>query len=456
MTAAVTTGSGAAFPADFAWGAATAAYQIEGAAREDGRSPSIWDSFSRTPGKVHNGDTGDVACDHYHRWREDVALIRTLGLNAYRFSVAWPRIQPGGSGAINVAGLDWYDQLVDTLLEAGIQPWATLYHWDLPQALQDQGGWENPATVDAFVEYAARVSARLGDRVKHWITINEPWCAAFLGNYTGEHAPGRQDATTALRVAHALLLAHGRAVPVVRANSPGAQVGISLNVTSVSSASDADADQAAARRFDGFLNRWFLDPLYGRGYPADMLEHYGGRFALNGRAATDLATIAVPTDFLGVNYYNPHSIVADPGDALLGAVSRRPAQAAVTQMGWVVAPTSLFDLLRDLSARYPLGSLAVTENGAAYADPAPSGGRVADADRTRYLVDHVAAAERAVAAGVPLRGYFAWSLLDNFEWAWGYSRRFGIVHVDFQTQQRTLKDSARWYRDYLRARVFEG
>jgi beta-glucosidase len=442
--------------ADFAWGAATAAYQIEGGVDEDGRGPSIWDHFSHTPGKVHNDDTGDVACDHYHRWREDVALMRRLGLNAYRFSIAWPRVQPLGTGPVNAAGLDWYDRLVDALLEAGIQPWATLYHWDLPQALQDQGGWDNPATVDAFVGYAAAVTSRLGDRVKRWITFNEPWCSAFLGHYTGEHAPGQRDAATALRVAHALLLAHGRAVPVVRANCPGAKVGISLNVTSVLPATDALADQAAARRYDGFLNRWFLDPLYGRGYPKDMLAHYGGMSYLtflDSASEADMRSIAVPTDFLGVNYYNPHRVVADETDALLGASARRPPRAAVTQMGWVVRPASLFDLLRDLAAEYPVGSLAVTENGAAYPDPSPRGGRVADGDRTQYLVEHVAAAERAVAAGVPLCGYFAWSLLDNFEWAWGYSRRFGIIHVDFHTQRRTMKDSAHWYLEFIKNSV---
>ncbi|HLZ26681.1 MAG TPA: GH1 family beta-glucosidase [Chloroflexota bacterium] len=438
---------------DFAWGAATAAYQIEGGVDEDGRGPSIWDHFSHTPGKVHNDETGDVACDHYHRWREDVALMRRMGLNAYRFSIAWPRVLPLGAGAINPAGLDWYDRLVDALLEAGIQPWATLYHWDLPQALQDQGGWANPATVDAFVDYTAAVTTRLGDRVKRWVTFNEPWCSAFLGHYTGEHAPGLHDAGLALRVAHALLLAHGRAVPVVRANSPGARVGITLNVTSVLPATDTLADQAAARRYDGFLNRWFLDPLYGRGYPKDMLAHYGGMSYLtflDSASEADMRSIAVPTDFLGVNYYNPHRVVADETDALLGAAARRPPLAAVTQMGWVVQPASLFDLLRDLAAEYPVGSLAVTENGAAYPDPTPRGGRVPDSDRTRYLVEHVAAAVRAVTAGVPLCGYFAWSLLDNFEWAWGYSRRFGIIHVDFRTQQRTLKDSARWYSGYLK------
>src|SRR5215212_5310943 len=330
-------------PPDFLWGAATASYQIEGAAHEDGRGESIWDRFSRTPGKVRDGDTGDVACDHYHRWPEDVALMRELGLGAYRFSIAWPRVLPDGTGDVNTAGLDWYERLVDALLAAGIQPWTTLYHWDLPQSLQDRGGWANPQTVDAFVRYAAVVARRLGDRVAGWITHNEPWVAAFVGHYQGRHAPGLTDLGTALQVAHHLLLSHGRAVPVLCSASSGVPVGITLNLNTVRSASSDPDDQAAARRDDGYLNRWFLDPLFGRGYPADMVELYGG--LMPDVRPDELAEIAAPLDFLGINNYFPSYVRAPeraPGREL-GFEQLGPAELAargfeITEMGWPVAP----------------------------------------------------------------------------------------------------------------------
>ncbi len=438
-----------AFPAGFVWGAATASYQIEGAAREGGRGESIWDRFSHTPGKIVNGDTGDVACDHYHRWREDVALMRSLNLQAYRFSVAWPRIIPEGRGRINAIGLAFYDHLVDALLDAGITPWVTLYHWDLPQPLEDAGGWPNRATADAFAEYVDAITRRLGDRVRNWITLNEPWCSAFLGYHLGVHAPGRQDLRDALAAVHTLLLAHGTAVPIIRRNSPGAQVGITLNPAQVYPASESDADRAAAHRYDGYVNRWFLDPLYGRGYPVDLLEWYGARAPEV--AAGDLPTIAAPTDFLGVNYYSPSFIRDDPADAFLGVVDAGLAGAEQTEMGWIVYPPGLRDLLVRLASDYPTGPLYVTENGAAYPDPAPRDGRVADPERTRYYASHLAAALAAIEQGVPLRGYFAWSLLDNFEWAFGYTRRFGITYVDYATQERTIKDSGRWYRQVAAA-----
>jgi beta-glucosidase len=435
------------FPSNFVWGVATAAYQIEGAVNEDGRGTSIWDTFSRTPGKVLNGDTGDVACDHYHRWREDLALLRDLGVGAYRFSIAWPRILPTGSGTPNAAGLDWYERLVEALLESGIQPWATLYHWDLPQPLEDTGGWPQRATVDAFATYAEVVARRLGDRVHTWITLNEPWCSAFLGYHTGEHAPGRRDPRLGLAASHTLLLAHGRAVEVVRSHSPGARVGIVLNPTHVEPASDDAADMAAARRVDGYHNRWFLDPLYGRGYPADMLDHFADHFAPP--PVEDLATIAAPTDFLGVNYYRPTVARADPTDTFLGAASVQRADEVVTQMDWIVRPSGLRQLLQRLDRDYPVRSLAVTENGAAYADTPPIDGRLHDPERTRYIAEHVAAVGQAVEDGVPVTAYFAWSLLDNFEWAQGFSNRFGLVYVDYATQRRILKDSGRWYRDLI-------
>jgi beta-glucosidase len=436
-----------AFPANFVWGAATAAYQIEGAAQEDGRGTSIWDTFSHTPGKVRNGDTGDVACDHYHRWPEDIAILSELGVGAYRFSVAWPRIVPDGGQTPNAAGLDWYERLVDALLERGIEPWPTLYHWDLPQPLEDAGGWPERATADAFARYTEAIGRRLGDRVRTWITLNEPWCSAFLGYHTGEHAPGWRDARRALGASHTLLLAHGRAVEILRAVSPGSRVGITLNPTHVEAATEDEADAAAARRADGFHNRWFLDPLYGRGYPADMLELFSAHFAAP--SAEDLATIAAPTDFLGVNFYRPTTVRADPADAFLGVRSVQRPDEAVTQMNWIVRPASLTELLRRLHRDYPVESIAVTENGAAYADPPAVDGQLHDPERTRYIAQHVDAVGEAISQGVPVTGYFVWSLLDNFEWAQGYYNRFGVVHVDFTTQERTLKDSGRWYRSLI-------
>lgn len=445
------TEAAAHLPNGFVWGAATASYQIEGAAREDGRGESIWDRFSSTPGKTANSDTGDVACDHYHRWQDDIQLMRSLGLHAYRFSIAWPRIVPDGRGQVNEAGLAFYDRLVDGLLEAGITPWVTLYHWDLPQVLEDEGGWPNRATADAFAAYTDVVTRRLGDRVKHWITLNEPWCSAFLGYHNGHHAPGRTNFKDALQALHTLLLAHGQAVPIIRRNSPDAQVGITLNLAQVYSTTDSAADQAAARRYDGYFNRWFLDPLYGRGYPYDMLALYG-----NNAPATDPAdfpVIAAPTDFLGLNYYSPTFVHNDPDAAFLQVGHTRRDDLQYTAMDWAVYPQGLYDLLVRVPRDYPTGPLYITENGAAYPDQVSQNGeaRVHDPDRTRYYAEHLQAAQRAIGNGVPLQGYFAWSLMDNFEWAFGYTRRFGITYVDYDTQQRTLKDSGRWYKQVIAA-----
>ena len=432
------------FPENFVWGAATAAYQIEGAANEDGRGESIWDRFSHTPGKVVNGDTGDVACDHYHRWKEDLALLTALNLSAYRFSIAWPRILPTGRGPVNEAGLAFYDRLVDGLLAAGITPWATLYHWDLPQPLEDAGGWLNRATADAFAEYVDVVSRRLGDRVKNWITLNEPWCSAYLGYWLGIHAPGRTSFADAVRSTHPLLLAHGKATRILRQNVPDGRIGIVLNPFSVYPATDSAADQAAAQRYDGFANRWFLDPLYGRGYPEDMLALYGPELA-PAVAPGDLDLIAAPTDFLGVNYYTPSFVRDAPEQAPLRGGDAPAPPDEQTAMGWAVYPQGFTDLLVRLARDYPTGPLYVTENGAAYPDEPAADGRVADPLRTSYYTRHLAAARAAIEAGAPLQGYFAWSLMDNFEWAFGYTRRFGLVYVDFATQQRTIKDSGRWY-----------
>jgi beta-glucosidase len=440
------------FPERFVWGAATSSFQIEGATAEDGRGPSIWDTFCRQPGAVKGGDHGDVACDHYHRYPADVALMAALGLRAYRFSVAWPRIFPAGVGDAPLeAGLGFYDRLVDTLLAAGITPWVTLYHWDLPQPLEDQGGWAARGTVDAFVRYADVVTRRLGDRVRHWITHNEPWCVAILGYQTGLHAPGRRDPPAALAAAHHVLLSHGLAVPAIRANCPGAQVGITLNLAPAVSASDSPADRLATRRFDGHFNRWFLDPLHGRGYPEDQVEHYRERGWLPAGPppfllAEDLDRIATPTDFLGINYYSRAVIRSDQVPEAENAPRTVPAPPPerCTDIGWEVWPDGLYDLLTRLAREYPQ-PLFVTENGAAYHTGPSADGEIHDEARVAYLAGHLAAARRALRDGVDLRGYFAWSLLDNFEWQEGYSQRFGLVWVDYATQRRVPKDSARWY-----------
>ncbi len=435
------------FPKGFLWGAATASYQIEGAVAEDGRLPSIWDTFSRTPGCVTNGDTGDVACDHYHRYREDAALIAELGVHAYRFSIAWPRVLPLGVGAVNEAGLDFYSRLVDALLENRVTPHLTLYHWDLPQALQDQGGWANRATVDAFVSFADVVSKRLADRVPFWTTLNEPWCSAFLGNLTGEHAPGLHDLQTAVQASHHLMLAHGKAVGVLRANG-AQQVGIVLNPTHVEAATATPADRAAAWRHDGYINRWWLDPLFRGSYPMDMLEWMGEPEIQSG----DMELINKPIDFLGVNYYQ-RSVIAEGDDPVLKTRSLHP-DGEYTAQDWEVYPPGLYHMLTRIAREYEVPPLYVTENGAAYDDVLVDG-RVHDEKRRAYLQGHFEQALRAINDGVDLRGYFAWSLMDNFEWAWGYAKRFGIIYVDYATQQRTMKDSALWYQQVIRNNGWE-
>jgi beta-glucosidase len=440
MPATATT---AGFPANFAWGTATAAYQIEGAARADGKGESIWDRFTRVPGAIHQGETGDVACDHYHRWRADVELMAELGLNAYRFSISWPRVVPMGRGAVNTAGLDFYDALVDALLERGIAPYVTLYHWDLPQALEDRGGWRNRDTALAFAEYAGVVAHRLGDRVRHWITLNEPQVAVYLGHVTGEMAPGVRDLSLWAPVAHHLLLAHGVAVPILRAASAAdAQVGITLNLAPFEPASASEDDRNAARFVDGLFNRWFLDPIFRGGYPPEV-------FALLAQPAgmvqaDDMATIAAPLDFLGVNYYTRFMIRAGVGGEHALPVLVPETGPGLTEMGWFVYPTGLYDLLLRLRDEYAPARMFITENGAAYPDLIAADGAVHDPERVAYLRAHFAQAQRAIADGVPLLGYFVWSLMDNFEWALGYSKRFGIYYVDYQTQQRILKDSGRY------------
>ncbi|MFF4943427.1 GH1 family beta-glucosidase [Streptomyces rubiginosohelvolus] len=436
-----------ALPADFTWGVATAAYQIEGAVAEDGRSPSIWDTFSHTPGKVDGGDTGDIACDHYHRVPEDIGLIKQLGADAYRFSVAWPRVVPGGDGPVNKAGLDFYDRLVDGLLEAGVTPFATLYHWDLPQVLQDRGGWTVRETSEHFAAYASQVVERLGDRVKDWATLNEPLCSAWIGHLEGRMAPGLTDLTAAVRASYHLHLGHGLAVQAIRAASSDARVGIVNNLSPIEPASTSEADLAAARRADGHINRWWLDPILGRGYPQDMVEEYGVELPLQ---PGDLETIAAPLDWLGLNYYFRQIVTADPDGTAPHARQVSVPGARLTHMDWEVHAEGLEQLLLRLTEEYGVGRIYVTENGSAYEDVVAADGSVHDPERVRYLEEHLAACARAVAKGAPLAGYFAWSLMDNFEWAYGYDKRFGLVHVDYATQRRTVKSSGLRYAELVR------
>lgn len=441
------------FPPNFVWGAATASYQIEGAWQADGKGESIWDRFSHTPGKVANGDTGDVACDHYHRWREDIGLMQALGLNAYRFSISWPRVLPNGRGPANAAGLDFYDQLVDGLLAAGIQPYATLYHWDLPQALQERGGWSNRDVAGWFSDYADLVSRRLGDRVQHWITHNEPWVVAFLGELFGMHAPGNRDLRRALLVSHHLLLSHGLALEPLRANAGAAShLGITLDFHPTYPASDRAEDEAAARRQDGFLNRWFADPLLRGSYPEDTVELFGAHMVEP--QAGDMAIIRRPIDFLGINYYTRVVCRAD-GEAPFHA-AQVPQPGEHTEMGWEVYPEGLYDLLTRLHTDYAPKALYITENGAAFADSLSATGQIEDSRRTAYLREHFSQAQRAIGAGVPLRGYFVWSLLDNFEWSHGYGKRFGLIYVDYATQARTIKQSGHWFSQVTRRNGVDG
>ncbi|MGH1564098.1 GH1 family beta-glucosidase [Mumia sp. DW29H23] len=446
-----------AFPPSFTFGVATAAYQIEGAVAEDGRTPSIWDVFSAEPGRVHDGDTGEVACDHYRRMPSDVALMRDLGMGAYRFSIAWPRVQPGGAGPVNAAGLAFYDRLVDTLLENGIAPWATLYHWDLPIELERAGGWPVRDTAYRFAEYAGIVADALGDRLRGLITLNEPWCSSFLGYGNGAHAPGRRDGAAALAASHHLLLGHGLAAESVRAAAPSVPFGITLNLYPTSPAVPASYDgpdraayDDAVRRIDGLSNRWFLDPVFGRGYPTDVVEDVRSTSALEFVLDGDTDIIAAPLDFLGINYYTRHVVApaAYPGSSGVDFLSRG---LPVTAMGWEVDPEGLYDVVRRVHDEYPAVPIFLTENGSAYVDVVEDDGTVHDAERLAYLRDHLDAAGRLIADGVDVRGYFAWSLMDNFEWAYGYEKRFGLVHVDYATQRRTPKASARWYANLLDA-----
>ena len=465
------------FPPGFGWGAATAAYQIEGAAAEGGRTPSIWDTYSRTPGRVVNGDTGDVACDHYHRMRSDVALMAQLGLTTYRFSVSWSRVTPqvtaDALGPVNPEGVGFYPALVDELLAHGITPAVTLYHWDLPQALEDAGGWPARATAERFAEYAGVVAGALGDRVGTFITLNEPWCTAYLGYASGVHAPGRTEDAAALAAVHHLNLAHGLAADAIRRAAPTTKVAIAVNLVWVAPETDSPLDADAARRVDGLQNRVFLDPLLRGRYPADVLADTAAVTDWSFVRPGDLEAIAGRLDVVGVNYYSPTVVrhwtrerpkeTADGhGENVGGQAVATPWIACedvefprrtgpLTDMGWGIDPRGLTELLLRVAREAPGCELVVTENGAAFADVVGPDGRVADPERREYLRTHIAAVHAAITAGAPVTGYCAWSLLDNFEWGWGYGKRFGIVRVDYATQERTVKDSALFYADVIRA-----
>ncbi len=460
------------FPRDFLWGTATASYQIEGAASVDGRQPSIWDTYSHTPGAVWNDDNGDVACDHYHRAQEDLELLGGLGVGAYRFSVAWPRVQPDGRGPANAKGLDFYRRLVDGLRERAIEPTLTLYHWDLPQAIEDRGGWCLRDTAERFAEYVNLVARALGSDVERWITLNEPWCSAWQGYGSGLHAPGIRDIGKAVAANHHLLLAHGLSVPVLREAVPSAKLGITLNLGDHRPGSSHELDVAAARRADGNLNRLFLDPIFHGRYPEDMVEHYrDARPGLSVVREGDLELISTPLDFLGVNYYFPSTVVdqSRAREARLAGFYVAPVEQFPdlrvrsletpgrdkTSMDWEIEASGLTALLVRVRDDYTNLPIYITENGAAFDDYVDPNGRVRDLNRIAYLQEHISAVHDAIDAGVNVQGYFVWSLLDNFEWSFGYSRRFGIVWVDFPTGARLPKESYRWYRDTIASNAVE-
>ena len=452
------------FPPGFLFGAATSAYQIEGGHDADGKGPSVWDRFTRRPGRVHRAHTGDVACDTYRDFRADVDIMRRLGLGAYRFSISWPRVLPRGRGAVNEPGLDYYDRLVDALLDANIVPFVTLFHWDMPQALQDEmGGFAGRDCAAHFADYAEVVAGRLGDRVGHWITLNEPWVYATLGHLRGLHAPGRANPWVFLRVVHHQLLGHGLAAERLRARHAATQVGLSLNLSPIYPATDSEGDRAAARLADQAVNRLFLDPLIRGRYPEPLWSRL--RLFRSPIAPGDMVTIAAPLDFVGVNYYTrarvrrawyvpflglwPEGFPVGMGSATPEAEGRESGRR-YSEMGWEVYPAGLFEMLWLLKTEYGNPPVYVTENGAAYPDTLTADGRVHDEARRDYLEQHLSVIAAAARAGVDARGYFVWSLMDNFEWTYGYDRRFGLVYVDFATQRRVIKDSGLWYREFIR------
>lgn len=437
-----------AFPETFVWGTATASYQIEGGAFEEGRGESIWDRFSRQPGKVFMQQNGEVACDHFHKYAEDVQLMADLGIQSYRFSFAWPRLFPE-EGKFNPEGLEFYKRLLDELEAKGITPSATIYHWDLPTWIQDKGGWTNRETVDHFVTYAKAVLEAFGDRIPNWITHNEPWCAAFLGYAIGVHAPGHTDWNEALIASHHLLLSHGRVVELYRSMGLKGNIGITLNLTPTIPASDDPKDAEAAKRSDGFSNRWFLDPIFKGDYPEDMLQLYRQKFGpLRFIKDGDLTVIRSQIDFLGINYYSRNAIAHDEEDFVFQA-SPTSETGKVTDMGWGIHPDYLYHLLKRIQSEYTELPLFITENGAAFPDQL-NDGKVDDEDRIAYLQDHFAAAHRFIEEGGNLQGYYVWSLMDNYEWSFGYSKRFGIIYVDYETLERIPKQSYKWYQNVIK------
>jgi beta-glucosidase len=430
---------------EFIWGVATSSYQIEGAANEDGRGQSIWDTFCKVPGKVANFDNGDIACDHYHRFKEDLDLMKWMGVKAYRFSVAWPRVIPDGVGRVNEMGLDFYDRLIDSSLEREIAPWLTMYHWDLPEALQLRGGWNNREVVEWFGEYGEVLTSRFGDRVKNWMTLNEPLCSAWLGHLYGDMAPGIKDLQTALNVSHNLLMSHGLACQVIRSNVSEANVGIVINVTPAVPATDSQVDSNAAQLADGFDNRWFLDPVFGRTYPADVIDALGASPEIH---SGDMKLIAQDLDFLGVNFYFRQTVAADQNSKPLPIRSVNRENVKKTAMNWEVHPQAFEETLLRISKEYSPKAIYITENGSAWNDEVING-EIIDDERIDYLVRHLDAMRSARNQGAPILGYFAWSFLDNFEWAYGYEKRFGLIYVDYKTQTRTPKKSALFYRQLL-------
>lgn len=444
------------FPEKFLWGAATSAYQIEGAVLEGGRGESIWDHFSHTPGKVLNGDTGDIACDHYRRYEQDIALMKELGIESYRFSTAWPRIFPDGRGKPNRKGIDFYQCLVECLLENEIEPMLTLYHWDLPQALQDRGGWNNRDTVEYFVEYAACMFDIFRDRVKLWVTQNEPMSSAYLGNALGEDAPGYTDFSLAAQISHHILLSHAKGVQAFRqSNMKDCKVGIVLNITPVTPASTSREDAQSAYLMDGVLNRWFMDPVLKGTYPDDTLEIFMGMLGAPKTKEGDMKLMAQnPLDFLGVNYYSRMVVKASDENQPFGYEQLNPEGSSYTDMDWEVYPEGLYEVLMRIKNEYGNPCVYITENGAAFKDELATDGMVKDNDRIEYLKHHLAQVHRAIQDGCSINGYYAWSLMDNFEWAYGYSKRFGLVHINYDTLERVPKESAYWYRDIIKENGF--
>lgn len=439
------------FPEGFVWGCATSAYQIEGAAKEDGRGESIWDRFCAVPGHIHGGDTGDEACDHYHRFEEDIQIMKAMGIKAYRLSIAWPRVLPIGREKINEKGIEFYSKLIDALLDAGIEPYVTLYHWDLPQAMQDIGGWTNPDMPGYFCDYARLIFERFAGRVKHWITLNEPYCAAFLGYYEGRMAPGIRDFSSALLAAYHMYIGHGLAVRCFRESGYEGEIGIALNLMGRLPLTDSEMDREAARRADGYLNRWFIEPIMLGSYPQDMIDFYLAKgIVLPKVSHEDMQLIGQKLDFIGLNYYNDFFVRSDTNQWPLGFVIENPSDMPKTDREWPITENGFADMLLRLTNEYGVKRIFVTENGASYHDVLSMEGTVEDGARCDYLRRHMHAMHRAIKEGAPVAGYFLWSLLDNFEWGSGYASRFGIVYVDYATQRRIIKKSGQWYASVIR------